>query len=88
MDIDAEPANDEHPEANGEDNNQSSPFCSASIARCSICQGRGPALLSDHWLKLRHSFAGYLKLSYPCGMGILRRAAEIYRNAGPEGIFG
>jgi hypothetical protein len=25
MDIDAEPANDEHPEANGEDNNQTSP---------------------------------------------------------------
>jgi hypothetical protein len=85
MDIDAEPANDEHPEANGEDNNQSSPFCSASIERCSICQGRGPALLPDHWL---HSFAGYLKLSYPCGMGILRERLKSTRNAGPEGIFG
>jgi len=40
MDIDAEPANDEHPEANGEDNDQASSFCRASIARCSISQGQ------------------------------------------------
>jgi hypothetical protein len=40
MDIDAEPANDEHPEANGEDNNQTSPFFRAGIARCSISQGQ------------------------------------------------
>jgi hypothetical protein len=39
MDIDAEPANDEHPEANGEDNDQTSSFCRAGIARCSISQG-------------------------------------------------
>jgi hypothetical protein len=36
MAIDAEPANDEHPKANGEDSNQTSPFYRASIARCSI----------------------------------------------------
>jgi hypothetical protein len=46
MDINAEPANDEHPEATGEDNNQSSPFCRASIARFSICQGQA------HWAAL------------------------------------
>ena len=40
MAIDAEPANDEHPKANGEDSNQTSPFYRASIARCSISQGQ------------------------------------------------
>jgi len=40
MDIDAELAKDEHPEANGEDNDQTSPFCRASLARCSISQGQ------------------------------------------------
>jgi hypothetical protein len=40
MAIDAQPANDEHPEANGEDSNQTSPFYRASIARCSISQGQ------------------------------------------------
>jgi hypothetical protein len=40
MAIDAEPANDEHPKAIGEDSNQTSPFYRASIARCSISQGQ------------------------------------------------
>ena len=43
MNINAEPANDEHPEANGENNSQTSPPCRASIARCSISQGQGLA---------------------------------------------
>ena len=40
MDIDAEPANDEHPEANGRRQQPDIALYRASIARCSISQGQ------------------------------------------------